>query len=393
MTAADVVVIGAGPVGLFAALRLAQAGVDVVVLERQSGLGQESRASTFHAATLELLDAAGVVDQFMPRGMVIDELQWRDLDGLILARLPFSMLAGRTRFTFRLHAEQTALTPILAAAMSALRPGALRFGAEALSLSQDEHGVSLEIAGGSRVTARYALVADGSASRIRQQLGIEFVGSTYGSRAVRVITHEDLPGWLPDLSGMSYVRDERGSASILGMPDHWRLIFRVRDQESSAALLRLESVRALVDNIVPALPIEDAHTYGNRHHVADAFRCGRALLAGDAAHVTTTAGGMNMNAGLHDAFDMAASLADAIAAGAPPEALDEVAERRRLVITDVIVARTEARAAGADGQTDALRSFVAGIRATAADPERASQYLAEASMLDTRPVLDTPSGP
>lgn len=387
----DVAVVGAGPVGLFAALRLAQSGANVAVVEQQDALGTQSKASTFHASTLELLDEAGVAEAFLPKGMVIDELQWRDLDGAILARLPFSLLTGLTRFPIRLHAEQTELTPLLAQALAALQPGALRFGTQALSIAQDERGASVEVAGSGgtqRVDARYVVLADGAASTLREQLGIEFPGSVYESRALRVITREDLRDRLDDLSGMTYVRDERGSASILGMPDHWRLIFRVRGQESSEALLRPESVRALVDAIVPGMTIDDAHTYGNRRHVAGAYRRGRVMLMGDVAHVTTTAGGMNMNTGLHDAFDIAGALAPALAgASGAGGALDAVAERRRRVVTDVIVPRTEARAAGADGLAEELRQAVSAIQRTAADPERAKRYLWDASMLDTRPDL------
>ncbi|MFF2652692.1 FAD-dependent monooxygenase [Streptomyces sp. NPDC058045] len=388
-----VLIAGAGPVGLFAGLRLAQAGVDVVVLEQRAALGLDSKASTFHAATLELLNAAGVADRFLPLGVAVDELQWRDLDGGIHARLPFSLLSAETRYPFRLHAEQTQLTPLLADRLTALQPDALRFQARAGSIREDADGVRVTVHGPdgpTTVTADYVLAADGAGSGIREQLGVGFPGDAYASRALRVITHGDLRDHLPGLAGMTYVRDDRGSCSLLRMRDHWRFIFRVVDDRPDEELLAPEAVRALVDRIAPGVQVEDAHLYSNRHHVADTFRQGRVLFAGDAAHITTTAGGMNMNCGLHDAFDLASALAAVVHGDAGPDALAQAADRRRRVVSEVVIPRTEQRAAGADGQSGALASAVADLRRIAGDEDAARRYLLEASMFDTRPPMEEP---
>lgn len=384
--APDVVVAGAGPVGLFAALRLAQAGIHVAVFEREPALGTASKASTFHPSTLELLDTVGVTDDFIPLGERIDALEWRDLDGTLLAQIPFSLLRDVTRYDFRLHAEQTLLTPLLAQALNAVQPGALRFNAQVEAVAESHDGVRVSVRtpdGTEAVPARYVLAADGAGSVLRKLAGVDFPGDAYDARALRVITDDDLRDYIPGLSGMTYVRDDRGSCSLLLMRDHWRFIFRIRGDQSEAELLAPEHVRALVDRVAPGASIVNAHLYSNRHHVASRFRAGRVLLAGDAAHITTTAGGMNMNCGLQDAFVLSGALIEHLRDGMPETVLTDAAAARRIAVADVIIPRTEQRAAGADGRRAQLRDFVTTIRTIAADTQAARRYLYEASMFDT----------
>ena len=383
----DVIVVGAGPVGLFAALRLAQQGLDVLVVEAEAELGVLSKASTFHPATLDLLDEAGVASELVEQGVVIDEIQWRDLSGSILARVPFEILAGHTGFPHRLHAEQTLLTPILLDRLRAIDPGSVRFGSTCVGIEQDEERVTATIAGPEGdyvVTGRFLLGADGAHSAVRDQVGVEFPGSWYASRAMRVITTEDLRERLPDLAGIAYVRDERQSCSLLHMRDHWRFIFRITGASSDEEVLDPQAVRALVDAVAPGVTIELAEVYGNRVNVADRYVTGRVGLVGDAAHVTTTAGGMNMNCGLHDAYAMARAIAE-VQAGAPLETFAAAGDARRDVVTKAIIPRTESRAAGADGNREALAESIARVSAMTLDPQASFTFLHQASMLDTTP--------
>ncbi|MBK0419778.1 FAD-dependent monooxygenase [Leucobacter sp. CSA1] len=384
-----VLVVGAGPVGLFGALRLAQQGVDVLVVEAGSELGTTSKASTFHPSTLDLLDEAGAAEELLPLGVVVDEIQWRDLAGDILASVPFSVLEGRTGFPYRLHAEQTLLTPILLRKLRELNPDSVRFSSRCVSVEQGDGSVTATIAGfdgATTVTSGFLLAADGAHSEIRKQLGIGFPGASYESRALRVVTKEDLREHLSNLTGIAYVRDERQSCSLLHMRDHWRFIFRVAGKQSDAEVLDPEAVRELIDAVAPGVSIDFSEVYSNRAHIAERYVSGRVALAGDAAHVTTTAGGMNMNCGLHDAYAFARAMAEVLG-GAPLSALEETGAARRGVVKDVIIPRTESRAAGSDGDADALARAVASTRELAADPERAFRFLYEASMFDTAPSL------
>ncbi|HEX8867063.1 MAG TPA: FAD-dependent monooxygenase, partial [Lentzea sp.] len=365
-------------VGLTAALVLSRAGVPVTVLERGPALGTASRASTFHPATLDLLAGLGVADEFIAQGRKVHDLQWRSRTGELLTRMSYDAIAGRTAHPFRLHAEQTVLTPLLLRNIPDVR-----WSTEVLDVRQDVSGVELFTSGGV-IRADHVIAADGAHSTIRTKLGLDFPGIEYPTYALRVITTTELDRLLPGLSPMTYFRDPAGSCSVLGLPDHWRVILRLPHETDF-------SVEALLHNALPTLAdrieVRDAHTYRTSRRVIDNYKVGRVLFAGDAAHLTSTAGGMNMNCGIHDAVDLATALIHGSAL------LDEAARRRRNVVVDHVIPRSEARVSGVDGQTGSVDAAVRQLAATASDPEEAAQYLVQASMLDSVPSFEGSAAP
>ncbi|MFE0148245.1 FAD-dependent oxidoreductase [Nonomuraea sp. NPDC059007] len=373
-----VIVAGAGPVGLAAALTLARAEVPVLVLEREPALGTRSRASTIHPATLDLLDELGVAAGLVARGVVVDRVQWRDLAGAVLAEMRMAGLAGLTAHPFRLHAEQAALTPLLLGELGAYAHAEVRFGApvEAVALT----GTAVRVrTGGGWERARYLIGADGAHSTVRSLLGLPFPQSGYPTQALRIFTGSRLEEMLPGLAPLTYVRDPAQSCSLLRLPDHWRIILRLAPREAIPG--RVAGL-ALTD-----LNILGTHRYDLASGVLASFRHGRVLFAGDAAHVTSTAGGLNMNAGIHDAVDLGRTLADVLGGHQPPAALESWARRRRAVLVDHVIPASEARVAGVqDGDAARLPAAMAALRAIAADGEATRAYLAKASMLDTVPL-------
>ncbi|MET7755013.1 FAD-dependent oxidoreductase [Streptomyces sp. NPDC005389] len=397
-----VAVVGAGPVGLTAALVLARTGVRVTLLESRETLATESRASTFHPSTLDLLDELGVAAALRRQGRTVDRVQWRDLDGVVHAELDYSVLAGHTGHPYRLHVEQARLTPLLLAELTATGLADIRFGT---TVTGAEHvggrsgggtggGVLLrtkDAAGRVTVTRHpYVLAADGSRSLLRELAGLPGTAEEYPDYALRVVTGTPLDELVPGLAPLSYVRDTRGSFSALGMPDHWRLIFRIPRGTDRDAVLSPEAVRARVEQALPgaagkAVRIADAHTYRLARFLLPRYRAGRVLFAGDAAHLTSTAGGLNMNCGIHDAVETGRALASVLRGDAPGEAaLDAALDRRRSVVETAVIPRSEARTAGLDSAAE-LPARLASLRRTAADPGSAVDYLLKASLLDVAP--------
>ncbi|WP_040840576.1 FAD-dependent oxidoreductase [Nocardia brevicatena] len=375
---AEVIVVGAGPVGLVTALTLARAGVAVLVLEREPGLGTRSRAATIHAATLDLLHELGVADELVTRGVVVDRLQWRDLAGAVLAEMTMNVLDGSTRYPFRLHAEQTVLTTLLLEALGAHPQAVVRFGTQVDAVADKGTCVEVDSANGSK-QALYLVAADGAHSTVRASVGVSLPRSTYPTRALRVFTRSPLDELLPGLAPMTYVRDPVQSCSLLQLPDHWRIVLRTGPDEPVP-----QYIAGLASN---ELDIVDVHRYELAGGVLGAFRHGRVLFAGDAAHITSTAGGLNMNAGIHDAVDLGAPLADVLAGRVPADTLDSWSRRRRAVMVEHVVPVSEARVAGVqDGDTTRLPAEIAAIQAIAADREATRAYLAAAAMLDTVPL-------
>lgn len=384
MTAPGIAIVGAGPVGLTAALVLSRNGIPVTLLEQGPALGTASRASTFHPATLDLLAGLGVAAEFVRLGRKVEDLQWRGRTGELLARMDYAAIAGRTGHPFRLHAEQTRLTPLL---LKALEHVDVRWNTTVAGVRQDDSGVDLDTTNGT-LRADYVIAADGAHSSVRTALGLDFPGVEYPTYAVRVITPTELDRLLPGLSPMTYFRDPVQSCSVLGLPDHWRVILRLPHTADPHNV----PVEALLHKALPPLAgrieVRDAHTYRTSRRVIDDYRHGRVLFAGDAAHLTSTAGGMNMNCGIHDAVDIATALSFVVNGDHDTALLDEAAARRRSVVTDHVIPRSEARVSGVDGQSGSVAAAVRQLAATASDPVAAAEYLIQASMLDSVPLLE-----
>ncbi|GAA2555377.1 NAD(P)/FAD-dependent oxidoreductase [Winogradskya consettensis] len=380
-----VLIAGAGPVGLTCALALARHGIAVTVLERGDTLSTASRASTFHPGTLDLLEPLGVVPELTAAGRLVSHIQWRDLTGTVLAAMDFAVLQGLTRHPYRLHAEQSTLTRLLAAALLALPGTRLLTGHEVRDVITAPGSVRIRAttrAGTSEFTGRFLVAADGAHSSVRTALGVDFPGEDYPHYALRVITGTPLDEKVPGLAPLAYIRDVRQSFSVLGLRDHWRLIFRIPAGIDAGDAVRPDAVRDLVRRALPQtdVRIDDAHTYRVSRRVLERYRHGTVFFAGDAAHLTSTAGGLNMNCGLHDAADLAETLTALLRGdGNPDEHADRWAERRRAALVGTVLPLSEARARGADGGDP--RAAVAEVARTAADPALTRHYLARSSLL------------
>ena len=317
---AEVIVAGGGPVGLTAALSLASAGVRVLVLEKRAGLGTASLASTIHPPTLEILDDLGVLAPVMKLGRVADTIQHRTPEG-VFAEFHLRDLAAQTRFPYRLHLEQSLITPVMLERLEALPNATVRFSHEVLDARPTPSGVVARVEGphGEQpVTAHYLLAADGAHSAVRAALGIGFDGADYPDKILRVITTDDLDLLLPGLAPVAYLYNGPRSVSFLQMADCWRIILRVPeatpDEEAMDAAWILSRFQAVLPGCADLPDVDGLDVYRASRRVASSFRQGRAYLIGDAAHVTSTRGGMNMNCGIHDAAALAPAIAAAMRA-------------------------------------------------------------------------------
>jgi 2-polyprenyl-6-methoxyphenol hydroxylase-like FAD-dependent oxidoreductase len=369
----EILIAGAGPVGLTLALALSRRGIAVRVLEKREGLSAASRASTFHPPTLEALDELGVFAGLREGGVQVDRILWRRVDTGAAASLDLGILGAETAFPFRWHREQQDLTPAL---LAALPDGCVRFNAGVVALSQDDAGVTLRATDGSTHRARYAIGCDGASGALRGLAGIGAETSDYAHRVLRLLTPADLREHIEGLDGLGYLYDEAGSCSLLRMPKVWRLIFRIAPDMADEAAMAEEHARARIARFLPGLAgleIAERDVYGVKRAMATAYRTGRVLLAGDAAHLTNTRGGMNMNAGIHDAMTLAATI-DEVLGGEPESLLQAWADARLKVVRDALLPRTDSRVAADPAQEVA--------RMAAMTPDQALAWAREASMLD-----------
>jgi 3-(3-hydroxy-phenyl)propionate hydroxylase len=328
-----VLVAGAGPVGLAAAKVLEHAGIAVRVLEAEARLPQSLRASTFQPPTLDLLARFGATARLIEMGRIARQVQYRDRAGWI-AELDFGVLADDTQHPFRVQCEQYRLNQVLAE-----RLHDIRFGAQLTAVEQDADGVTVTINGAETLRADWLIGADGGRSRVREALGIALEGFTWPERFLVASTPFDFAQVMPRLADVSYFADPQEWFFLLRVRDVWRAMFPTRAEESEAEILSDASIERRLQR-VHAKPgrYEIAHRtlYSVHQRVAESYRRGRVFLAGDAAHLNNPLGGMGMNGGIHDAFNLAEKLAAVIRGEKPVEELERYARQRRPVALEYV---------------------------------------------------------
>jgi 3-(3-hydroxy-phenyl)propionate hydroxylase len=299
-----VLIAGAGPVGLSAAAVLHAGGVPVTVLEAEPRLPETLRASTFQPPTLDLLDRFGATQRLIEMGRIARQVQYRDRAGWV-AELDFGVLAGDTKHPYRVQCEQFRLNQVLAA----LVPD-VRFGAEVAGVAQDGDGVTVTLANGERLRGTYLIGADGGRSRVREAIGVRLEGFTWPERFLVASTPFPFEEVIPQLCDVSYFADPQEWFFLLRVRDVWRVMFPTRAEETDAEIVSDAGIQARLQRVFANAKYEIRHRtlYSVHQRVAETYRRGRVFLAGDAAHLNNPLGGMGMNGGIHDAFNLAEKL-------------------------------------------------------------------------------------
>jgi 2-polyprenyl-6-methoxyphenol hydroxylase-like FAD-dependent oxidoreductase len=330
----DVLIVGAGPAGLAAAIALADAGVDFVLVDSQAEGANTSRACVVHARTLEVLAELGVTERLKEQGVVVPRFTVRD-GASVLATVPFGGLPTAYPYTLMVPQDRTEavlLARLREAGSDVHRPYAVT------AVAGDDTGVTVTVSGGGTVRARYVIGADGMHSTVREQAGIAFTGASYAESFVLADVRMNWPLARDEVSLHLSPEGVTVVAPLPGAADRYRVVATVADAPERPGIADIQSI---VDDRGPegdrtrVTEVLWSSRFRVHHRVAEHYRAGRIFLAGDAAHVHSPAGGQGMNTGIQDAVALGHLLAR-VFAGEPDAILDGYETTRRPVATGVV---------------------------------------------------------
>jgi 3-(3-hydroxy-phenyl)propionate hydroxylase len=384
-----IIVVGAGPVGLAATLALARRNVPTVLLAAEPELVMELRGSTFHPPTLDLLDEFEIVPRMIEVGLKAPTWQFRDRETGPVATFDLSLLAGDTNHPYRVQCEQWKLMRFLEEELRKVPGTDIRFNHEVTAARQNETSATVAAetpSGPVEITGRYVIAADGARSAVRHSLGIEFEGFTYPELFLIASTDFRFESTLTDIAYVNYIADPFEWLVLLRVPELWRVLVPAPENSDREMLLSDDNLQSVLQRVVRRPePYKIAHRsiYHVHQRVAKKFRHGRVLLAGDAAHINNPLGGMGMNGGIQDAFNLADKF-QRIWAGADDRLLDRYDRQRRTVAIEAVQQQTHRnRQIISERDPDIRKKSLEAMRRTAADRSSAREYMLRSSMISS----------
>ncbi|HZL40013.1 MAG TPA: FAD-dependent monooxygenase [Pseudolabrys sp.] len=388
-----VLIAGGGPVGLLCAWLLGRRGIRVRLFDNNDGPQADPRAATTHPATLELLAEDGLAEDMARLGLVAPIFQfWDRPSGDLVAQFDHALLKDDTRYPFVVQCEQFKTAKLLLDRVRKLSNIEVLFGHEVADVRQTDGAVAIDVrsTGGIKTHGGgYLIGADGGRSVVRKQCDIPFEGFTWPERFIVLTTPYDFEAER-GYCYRSYFADPGAwcncfKVSADGPPGLWRTVFPASGEQSEVEIMSDDGVQARIQSFFPApraYDIVHRNLYVTHQRVAETFRKGRVLLAGDAAHVNNPIGGMGLNGGIQDAANLAEKLAQVVLERTPDELLNLYSRQRRTVAVEFVQEQSIANKKRLEASDpEARRRNLADLRATAADPARARKFLLGTSML------------
>ena len=384
-----ILISGAGPVGLVLAWRLSRAGLPVRVFEREPRLAPMLRSSTFHPPTLDMLDEDGVSAALHQAGRITPTWQIRLHETGERAEFDLSIIADSTRHPWRLQCDQSVLVTELETRLARIDPGIVTRGATVTAAGEDDAGpwIDWQNTQGEtrRERGRFVVGCDGGRSVVRDAIGASFDGSIYPETTILATTTFPFEDHLPGLSGLNYVWSPDGTYSLLRLANLWRVSLYPPADEDLDQAMHPERIAQRLAEITPTArtaPIGEVRPYRVHQRIASHWRRGKLLIAGDAAHLNNPKGGMGMNGGIHDVFELAQCIIE-IDGGASPDTIHRYENRRRPVVRDDIIGQADQnRARMWEPSLEGRRKMLADLQALVADRERCYKFLLRSSMIE-----------
>ena len=381
-----IVIAGSGPAGSVTTLSLAQAGIPVLLLEKEETLPIDLRASTFHPPSLDMLDDLDVAKDMLERGLIADRYQYWDRRTGDVTEFDMGVISDLTRHPYRLQLEQYELTHIIRDRLKEIPHAEQRFDAEVTDVMQNEESVQVYV-GDEIIETPFLVGADGASSTVRNAMNIGYGGFTYDEKFLVTSTPFSFEEVFENLSYVNYVADPDEWCVILRTDKIWRVLWPTESGISDEVYLSddflQERLHALHDK-------DGDYELGHRtlyhvhQRVAETYVKGRVALAGDAAHINNPLGGMGMNGGIHDAVNLASQLVDIVQNGSNYE--DRFArydrQRRETAVQFVQdhTIKNKQLMESIDPDIQAKRQKM--LMETAANPVKAKDFVRKRAMID-----------
>jgi 3-(3-hydroxy-phenyl)propionate hydroxylase len=390
-----IVIAGAGPVGVVAALAIARQGFEVRLFETEARVNDMPRAATTHAATLEMLEELGLVEEVARRGLIEPKFRiWDRASQEVIAEFDFGILKNDTRYPHVVQCEQHKIANMTIERLKALPNASVAFSSHVAGFEPHDDRVEVDIespAGTQRLTASYLIGCDGGRSTVRKTMGIDFEGYTHDERFLVLTTTFAFDAEYAQCSRNYFSDPDEWCALFKVAGDDgkglWRVVFPTRLDETDAQALDEASVQGRLQRFFPkagAYPVVHSNIYNVHQRVAASFRKGRVFLAGDAAHINNPLGGLGLNFGIHDAMELSELLGRVMRNEAAPEILDLYDRLRRPLNVEYVQQQTIANKKRLEEKDPEARAKSnAALRATAADPEKHRAYLLRASLIES----------
>ncbi|MEM1113620.1 MAG: NAD(P)/FAD-dependent oxidoreductase [Pseudomonadota bacterium] len=389
-----VIIAGSGPSGSVLALYLGQRDIPVIMLEKEPALPVDLRASTFHPPSLEMIHELGhgVIEAMLEKGLVADRYQYRDRRTGEVASFDMSLIAKDTPYPFRLQLEQYEFTQMISDRLKALDTVDQRFSQEVVGFTQHDDYIDVRIEtpeGEATLCGAFLVSAEGARSSIRKQAGIDYLGFTYDEKFLVVSTSFPFEDVFDDLSWVNYVADPDEWCVILRTEKLWRVLFPTtpENEDDEALLLSDAFIQERLHHLYDKdgdYDIGHRTLYNVNQRVAETYYSGRVVLVGDACHINNPLGGMGMNGGIHDAYNLAEKLYRVVVDGADhTEAFEHYNRQRRDLAVRFVQEHTIANKKlmeATDEQTQRSRQKM--LMETARDPEKARAFLLERAMIN-----------
>lgn len=383
MVDSDVLIVGAGPVGLITALGLAQAGVSVVVLDAADDVLDEPRGMTYHWAALAGLERLGLLADASALGYLKHDWSAQVFRTGERLSMDIGILKDDVRHPYSLVLGQDALARVVIQHLERHANAQVLWGHAISRFEQDDTGVTARVAssaGAHDLRARWLVGADGARSLVRSQLGLNFEGMTWGERFVAT----NCRGQYEDHFVSGYLIDRQYGAVVHQItPDGlWRHTYAesLDLPEDSIEQRMAEYFSVVLPNEGFDHEIVQWRHYRMHQRSAETYRVGRVLLAGDAAHITNPTRGFGLVGGMFDAFTLTEALVAILLDGSDDALLDEYARARKQVFWDYTTPiSSESKRLVFEPTEERLEGF----RRIAADPEKTRSYLLSGVALAT----------